>query len=379
MRIVSPRLELSDDMVVSEITVEPDAGDARVLRLGIDRAFVGAFDPGPTPFVPIAAIMASALDEDLVCEEPVSPQVARGAEYVTEVFSRWWGLHPVHVHGPRAEAPFVEGREQGLFFTRGVDSSFTLLRSLNGEIPERFTHLLLIDELDHWVSPETRAAVFHGTRRAAEHVGLPSVRFTTNARELLDPVVEWRRSHGTVLAACALVVGASFRRVAVSATLPHRYSGAIGSHFEVDGHWSSERTTITHEGAEATRPEKTARVAESSELLACLKVCWIADTPGNCGRCPKCLLTMTVLETVDALEPGLFEEELTPEAIRSAAPSIPPEFVREQLDWLARCHAPTLAAAWEDFASVHGIDLATGQDRGPGIGTGARTGDRARA
>jgi len=344
-------------MVVSEVTVEPDAGDARALRLGIDRSFVGALDPGLTPFVPIAAIIASAAGEDLVCDGPISPEVAAGAEHVTEVFSRWWGLRPVHVHGPRSEAPFVEGGDRGLFFTRGVDSSYTLVRSLNGEIPERVTHLLLIDDLDHWVSPETRAAVFHGTRRAGERLGLPSVRFTTNARELLDPVVEWLRSHGTVLAACALSVGALFRRVAISASLPYHYPGAIGSHFEIDGHWSSERTTIVHEGAEATRPEKTARVAESPELLACLKVCWIADTSGNCGRCPKCLLTMTVLETVDALEPGLFEEELTPEAIRSAAPSIPPGFVREQLDWLALCDAPDLAAAWEDFALLHDIDL----------------------
>lgn len=354
MRLGTPRLELTDDEAVSTVRVETDHGDSFDLRIGIDRGYVGALDVGPTPFLPIAAVAAANMDEDLWVDDPASPAVVAGAENVTRVFSEWWGSRPVTVTAPTATPGFPSGPGHALFFTRGVDSTFSLLRSLRGETREVVTHLLNIDNIDHWISPANRRATFLATQAMAARVGLPLIRFTTNARELLDPIVDWRRSHGAVLASSALLAGARFSSVTVAATFPLRFPGPLGSHVDIDHHWSSERTQFHHDGAEATRPEKLEVLAEKPELVRQLKVCWAADVPGNCGSCPKCLLTMTILEAVGALEPGIFESDLSLDAIRSGDHVIPREMLVEHLDWLAG-RSSALHDAWLDYGERHGL------------------------
>ncbi|MCZ7529163.1 MAG: hypothetical protein M5U31_01745 [Acidimicrobiia bacterium] len=339
---------------MSTARIETDSGDIFDLRMCVDRAYVGALDVGSTPFIPIAAVAAANMDEDLWVDDPVSPAVVAGSEHVTRVFSTWWGSRPVTVTAPMAELSFPPGPGHALFFTRGVDSTFSLLRSLRGETPEVITHLLNIDNIDHWISPVNRRTTFLGTRAMATRVGLPLIPFTTNAREFLDPIVDWRRSHGAVLASSALLVGARFSSTTIAASFPLRYPGPLGSHIDIDHHWSSERTRFHHDGAEATRPEKLEALAEEPELVRHLKVCWVADIPGNCGGCPKCLLTMAVLESLGALEPGIFESDLSLEAIRSGEHAIPREILLEHVDWLDG-KSSELRDAWLDYGERHGL------------------------
>ncbi len=354
MRLGTPRLELSDHEAFATAPVETDDGDSFDLRIGVDRAYIGALDVGPTPFLPIAAVAAANVDEDLWVDDPVSPAVVAGSEYVTRAFSEWWGSRSATVTAPMAEPGFPPGPAHALFFTRGVDSTFSLLRSLRGETPEVITHLLNIDNIDHWISPTNLRATFQQTRSMAARVGLPLIRFTTNAREFLDPIVDWRRSHGAVLASSALLVGARFSSATIAASFPLRYLGPLGSHIDIDHRWSSERTRFHHDGAEATRPEKLEALAEDPELVRQLKVCWVADIPGNCGSCPKCLLTMSVLEAVGALEPEIFESDLSLEAIRSGEHVIPREILLEHLDWLDG-KSPELHDSWLVYGRRHGL------------------------
>jgi hypothetical protein len=53
-----------------------------------------------------------------------------------------------------------------------------------------------------------------------------------------------------------------------------------------------------------------------------LKVCWKADSARNCGRCSKCLITMTMLHALGALERAeRFDSALTVESVRALAAS----------------------------------------------------------
>jgi hypothetical protein len=80
-----------------------------------------------------------------------------------------------------------------------------------------------------------------------------------------------------------------------------------GSHPLVDPLWSTGTVEIVHDGCEATRSDKAARIATSETALRHLRVCWgyrEAYDRGiyNCGHCAKCLRTQVDLYLAGALE-----------------------------------------------------------------------------
>ncbi|MCZ7529160.1 MAG: hypothetical protein M5U31_01730 [Acidimicrobiia bacterium] len=313
MNISRTRLELTDDEVVlhAEIGSESSTFDARI---GVDRQYVGLVDPGSNPFIPVATIGAAVVGEDLHVEDPISPDLRDGAQRAAVLYNEWWGHEAIAVRGPTAKPRFPRGPGRGLFFTRGVDSMFSLGQSITGAI-EPFTHLIGVAGIDHWVSPASRVSTWDDTAEFADNVGLPIVRVTTNLREFLDPLAEWIRTHGTFLASFALALSPLFDSVVISSTQRSDHEIPLGSHSELDPLWSTERTSIIHYGSEFGRHEKVVRLANDPEMLEHLKVCWVADSSGNCGRCEKCLRTMTALAMAGCSPDVSFAAALSPVAI----------------------------------------------------------------
>jgi len=298
--------------------VTPGSGAPFELRLSVPRHALGSIDPGTTPFLPIAAVLAGFLGEDLEVEAPVSPVAAVGAESALRVMHDWWSVHHVRIEGPREPPPYLRGEGTGLLYTRGVDSTFSLVRHRSGEQQPPPTHLIGITGLDHWIGPATREGIWIDTVRAAERVGLPLLRVHTEVRAVLDPVVDWLQSHGAVLASAALLYAPVLGTAVIGSSQRADLAVPLGSHPELDHRWGSERCSLVHDGADHTRLEKVARIAREPELLADLKVCWRADSVSNCGRCYKCLLTMTALAAAGVPTAGTFEETLSREAIRAS-------------------------------------------------------------
>ena len=73
----------------------------------------------------------------------------------------------------------------------------------------------------------------------------------------------------------------------------------LGSHPLTDPLWSNEAVELVHDGCEARRTDKIARIAASEAALANLRVCF-EDMNVNCGHCTKCLRTMVPLALLDA-------------------------------------------------------------------------------
>ena len=89
-----------------------------------------------------------------------------------------------------------------------------------------------------------------------------------------------------------------------------------GSRWDLDPLWSTEATTINHDAAELGKLGRAAIVSTDPIAMRHLKVCWAVDGPGNCGRCEKCLRTMTCLQIAGALDrTDRFDTPLTIEAI----------------------------------------------------------------
>ena len=310
---------MADGEAVYTCTLVPEGGgsDSRELRMSVAEAYTDWIDSSATPALPVAAAVATAIGEDLRSEAPASAKLVRGAEEASELIAGWWAYRPARISAP--PTPGGEpGPAQAALYSRGVDSSATVLRSLRGEIPERITHLLSVYGAEWMFSPATHEAVWRDTELAAAEHGLELVRLRTNARDVLKGRIGWTRAFGAAYSGVALLVGPLVRSVLFGATQHPDHAEPRGSRFDLDPLWSTERTVIRQDAAELGRLERASVVASDETSARFLKVCFAVDSPGNCGRCEKCLRTMTMLAASGDLDRvPAFDVPLDAKVIRS--------------------------------------------------------------
>jgi hypothetical protein len=98
----------------------------------------------------------------------------------------------------------------------------------------------------------------------------------------------------------------AFRQVYISSThsAEEQSEQILGTSLALDGHWSTESVRFVHDGAEASRLNKVIwQIAQSPIALEHLRVCYKnEDGAYNCGKCEKCLRTMTNLYIAGVLE-----------------------------------------------------------------------------
>jgi len=383
MHVGTPKLQLLGEnvRVVCPVRV---AGEEREVWIGVSKEAVGLLDVGVSPFVPAATLLASLLGEELVIEPAMSALQLDGCKRASRLFSQWWGWSTPTIVATARDTDSTSRRQStGLLFTRGIDSMSSLISSLNGGHPQ-VTHLVTIDGVEPRHSPMVAAQVMHDTETVAAAVDLPVVALTTNLRVELDRFVGWERTHGSVLLGVALALSPLLGQVVITPTFSDRRQQPHGSTTEIDPCWSTERTAIVTADPSLTRTGRAAIVSTRPDLMRQLKVCWQADVRGNCGRCLKCLVTMTALAIVGVSNPSeAFDAPLSIDAIRrvSKAPSlslaevvddIPVEMLDLREAWLdfqaATLNAPGRrglagfdpAQRWKSAGGFLGPDVAVG-------------------
>lgn len=312
------------------------AGDGLRVRFRLHGA--GVLDPTATAFVPVAAVAASWAGSDVVIDAPVDAVALAGARRAITLLAGFGSDAGASVPSITASEVIADTRvipaqvtpsgdavgsdhaldardrhQVGLFFTRGVDSAATLLADA-----DTVTHLIGIDWVDPpYCTPGTEA-VFASTRMAAAERGLPLLRVTSNVRDLLDAGPGWRWAFGPVLASFGLAVAPMLSEVRISSAFGPGDPTANSSQELLDPWWSSSQVAIVHRTA--TRLDRTAAVAGDPWAMRWLKVCWMRSGDGNCGRCPKCLMTMTALYICGAGDrvAGCFEAPLSADAVWSS-------------------------------------------------------------
>ncbi len=293
MIVGKSRLSLDDDEARIVSVVRSEAGNFTPfeLTIGVPRAYVGWLDLTGNPFVPTLLMLSSVLGERLRLDGTVSPLLLNNTKIARELFREWWGIAPVAVEAEVMAAERRPGEGSALFFTRGVDSWHSALRDRSGERPGHLTHLLYAPDFDRQYSPATRRRALALTREAADHIGLPLVAVSHNARELVDRFINWERSHGGVLAGIGLALGGWLANVYLASSQDVDHLIPWGSNPNLDPLWSTERTSIRLDGAKVTRTNKVRSIAASEFAISHLKVCWREDIDTNCGHCEKCLRT----------------------------------------------------------------------------------------
>jgi hypothetical protein len=257
--------------------------------------------PRIEPFVVAALLGAMASGEALEVDPawPVCPRLLAGLDRIQRVLHAWNPrLSPIEVRATAGPPPRIrEG--VALFFSGGVDATYSLL-----EHEEEITHLIFIHGLEITLDNETLfARALAGNQESAERYGKPLLPVKTNLRELASAHnLSNFLYQGALLAAVAHALGFPRTYVAASVAYPDLYPW--GTHPLLDPLWSTEASEIVHDGAEATRADKIARIGRRKGALESLRVCLANRQQYNCGVCEKCLRTMVALRLLHLSSPA---------------------------------------------------------------------------
>ena len=268
-------------------------------------------DPGAgDALVPALLLPAMKVGEPLEIPVPISARLARATKRIQTIYRCWEPrLSMIDVRAARREEHVAAGDEVGLFYSGGVDSSYSLAKNLSDHPlnEDVITQLISIHGLDVTVG-DVRTAIYErmreDARQLAAGVGKSVVDVSTNVQDLMLMLgIPWGLlGHGAGLASVGLLLQRMFRRLYIApGSGSYLWLAPTGSHPLLDPLWSTESLTFVHDGCEATRLERIRLLAQHPTLLDKLHVCWNSESPAyNCGSCSKCLLVMVGLHIANA-------------------------------------------------------------------------------
>ena len=265
------------------------------------------------PFLAALLAPAMCLGEALKIDGKISPKLLRASRQIQDIYRCWMPrLKPVEVDveidTARGAGVKSNSGRNGLFFSLGVDSGYSLAKNLREHPADEETVTDLVTVLGFDISiaePKRFFTMQENAVKVGSGLGKSVLPVSTNLRVFTDRISDWVvLYHGAALASVGLALGTRFQRMMIAAT--HTYADLFphGSHPVLDPLWSTERLSVVHDGCEADRLTKVRRVAEVPELLATLRVCTTSETTDayNCGICEKCLRTMVGFHIAGALE-----------------------------------------------------------------------------
>jgi len=222
-------------------------------------------------------------------------------EKVQDFFLEWKPNYSrVAIKGAEALTDIIPGGDRvGLFFSAGLDSFFSLFRHM-----DEITDLIFIHGFD--IPPDRLSQiemVSQAVRKVADQYGKRLVEVDTNASTFATYYLPGHQVYGAILASVGYLLYPSFHKIYIAAAHTYDTLEPNGSHPDLDPLWSSEGLEFFHDGIEATRLEKAARVGQSQIAMETLHVC-LENRGGayNCGKCQKCLRTMIDLRMTGTLE-----------------------------------------------------------------------------
>lgn len=240
------------------------------------------------PFVIAALIPSMRRKETLLVDNsvPVSQQLLENLKQYQEIYRHWYPrIDEVEIDAENIIDHKVAGQHSGSFFSGGVDSIYTVSKSL-----EKLDYLLLCRGLDIPIKEQKRWDKTHTlAKKFAENVGLKLITITTNAKDqLLCPDID---NHGAILVSNG--IGLGLERLFVPGSNAWDELFIWGSHPLTDPLLGNGKTSVVHHG-NVYRTEKTREIVRFRHGLEDLRVCNVYSDY-NCGKCEKCLRTMTCL------------------------------------------------------------------------------------
>ena len=253
-------------------------------------------------FLPLALAEAMVRVEDVVIEAfPISQKLATSLPEIVNIFCSWNGddNHPVCIDAI-TESTQATSKSVICCFSGGIDSSFSFSQHAS-----EITDLLVVMGFDESAAGEQWQQLVTRLQKFANYYEKRLIAVETNMRQVIESrKLSWGACHGSVLAAIGIALQA--RKFIIPSSYTYADLFPWGSHPLLDPLWSSETTTVIHDGVSYTRTQKTEQLLQHPYLLNGLQVCW-KHFEKNCGHCSKCVRTSLALHMLKAKSSNLPE------------------------------------------------------------------------
>jgi len=323
---------------------EDSARDSKEVFFETTPEFSGDLTCDPHAFLLVSIVRAMRHGERRVAiEGDICPVLHDGLIAAMTLLNSWYApgqALPIIEAKKRTGAGFGRQPSAAFMFSGGVDSLATLrLNRMNypREHPWSIRDGLVIygfdmgnqfaDYAERYQENFTKQRQIFARRllslgEVAQDSDVNLIPVYTNTQSLcddLDALVT--RYHGADLAAVAYAFSQRVSIASISSSTSIDRLFPYGSHPMLDPQYSSAAMRIVHADPVFTRLQKTRLVADWDAALQNLRVCtgWKEDPQTsvlNCGKCEKCLRTMTALVV---LVTGVIDSGVTGAALASAA------------------------------------------------------------
>lgn len=315
--------------VTATVTWEECDEGEREIYVATPARFARDLRCNPHAFLLGAVIPAMRRGERRVqVEGALCPHLRNGVTTAMQVLARWYGKPPqgpVTIEATEGFAPRGPRQPQrtASFMSGGVDSLATLRCNRLDfplEHPDSIRDCFFVHGFDIGAyeglgkNLESFALAAASLSELAESANVTLIPIYTNIRCLegkdIHPLdrqlasmgfhgqLFTMASHGAIMAGIGHAFSDRVTKILVASTASIFELAPLGSHPLLDPNYSSSEVCILHDGARFDRLEKVRLIAEWDEALKTLRACGNYFRPStlmNCGRCEKCLRTMTEL------------------------------------------------------------------------------------
>ncbi len=304
---------------------------AREIYIETEKKFAKDISCNPHAFLVGCIIPAMHFREKRIqLEAEICPGLREGLKTVMALIEYWSDgtYRPLNIEtGISSAVSRSNGqRRAGMFLSGGIDSLATLrVNRMNfpEQHPGSIKDCLLVHGFDIGGVVE-RGMKYHVFERAktamslvAEDAEVTLIPVYTNIRHLCDERDLWlNKFFGAVLAAVAHTFDQRLGLVHIASSYDIPNLAPCGSHPLLDPEYSSFDLRIKHTDLPLSRLDKLNLVADWDVAFQNFRVC-LANVKDrlNCGRCEKCVRTMTELVSIGALHKtrAFVENDVSPE------------------------------------------------------------------
>lgn len=350
MKIHSLSKNINGDLVRVSATITWEDCDRpeKEIYIETDARFAKDISCNPHTFLLIGIMPAMRHGERRVLiDGKVCPELRNGLITAMQQLRVWYGeerhgdvkieakkgFEPPPLRWPKQTASFMSGGVDSLATLRANRIDFPLDHP-NSIKDCFFVHGLDVggyEILDNNLENSKQAVA--SLSEFAKNTKISLIPVYTNIRHIDDnDYFFFADFYGAVLASIAHSFSGRITTAMIAAGSSILDLGPIGSHPLLDPNYSSADVSIRHDGIRFSRLEKVGLISGWDDAIHTLRACFDAFRPGdalNCGKCEKCIRTMTELLVYDKLNKCSTYplNDITPDLLETIMAAPPKDFL----------------------------------------------------
>lgn len=305
---------------------------AKEIYIKTDKKYADGFSANPHAFLVGCLLPAIHLGEKRIfLTEEICPLLKESLEIAMAILEHWTDgkYKPLKIEAKTsAVVRPLQAPKTGMFMSGGMDS-LAALRLNRLHYPESHPGYIRDGFFLHGFDiggVVERGMKYHVFERAKEAIikitddaKVELIPVYTNIRHLCDERALWLDSFfGAVLGSIAHSFSKRLNMVFIGSSYDIKNLHPCGSHPLLDPEYSSYNMRIRHRDYELSRLAKIKIVSKWDVAFQNFRVC-LANVPDrlNCGKCEKCVRTMTELTALGLLHKteAFVEDEISPDQI----------------------------------------------------------------